>query len=194
MVDLLSLGFLEMGVGKGDTVATIMKNCPEWNYFDMALLQIGAVQVPVYPTISDTNYEFIFNDAKVKFIVVSDDTIYSRIKDVLGEVPSLDVVFCIENIDGLRSWTDIIERGKKSEKQEILRNLKSLIGENDLASLIYTSGTTGSPKGVMLSHRNIVSNFTETAVILQQQAMSRVLSFLPLCHVFERIVNYRGAR
>lgn len=189
-VDWLSLGLLESGIRKGDKIATILKNTPEWNFIDMALLQIGAVQVPIYPTISDNNYQFIFNDAEVKYIIVSDENYYARIKDVINEVPGLEGIFSIQAVDGLRNWSELINRGKASQKQHELEAGKGRIAADDLATLIYTSGTTGSPKGVMLSHHNIMSNSMACVDILSHNPVSRVLSFLPLCHVLERIMNY----
>lgn len=190
IVDKLSLGMLESGITKGDKIATILKNTPEWNYIDMALLQIGAIQVPIYPTISDNNYQFIFNDAEVKYIIVTDENYYTRIKDVVNEVPSLEGVFSIQHVDGLRNWQELVERAKNSQKQAELQALKSEIDGHDLATLIYTSGTTGAPKGVMLSHHNIMSNSQACVNILSKNPVASVLSFLPLCHVLERLMNY----
>jgi len=189
-VDALSLGFLEAGVQRGDKVATILKNSPEWNFIDMALLQIGAVQVPIYPTISDNNYLFIFNDAGIKHIFVSDESYFSRVKDVVNEVPTLEGIFSIDMVDGLRNWIELLDRGRFSTKKSNLDELKKQISENDLATLIYTSGTTGEPKGVMLSHKNIISNAAACNNILSVNPVKRILSFLPLCHVLERIMNY----
>lgn len=189
-VEKVSLGFLEMGLKKGDTVATIMRNAPEWNFIDMALLQIGAVQVPIYPTISDSNYSFIFNDAEVKYIIVTDQDIYDRIKEVIPEIPGLEAVFSIAPTEGLRSFSEIVEQGTASARQEQLHARMQGIVEDDLATLIYTSGTTGTPKGVMLSHKNLMSNSAACAEILTYYPVSKALSFLPLCHVLERILNY----
>ncbi|MBU1370655.1 MAG: AMP-dependent synthetase/ligase [Bacteroidetes bacterium] len=193
-VDQLSLGLMESGIKKGDKIATILKNCPEWNFIDMALLQIGAVQVPIYPTISDTNYQFIFNDAEVKYIIVSDAAFHLRIKDVVNEVPLLDGIFSIEPVDGLRNWAELLERGEKSTRQEELEEIRASHSADEMATLIYTSGTTGNPKGVMLSHKNIMSNADATIEILKHNPVSKVLSFLPLCHVLERIMNYTYQR
>lgn len=193
-VNMLSLSFLELGIGKGCKVATILKNCPEWNFIDMALLQIGAIQVPVYPTISDSSYSFIFNDAEVKLIIVSDESIYARIKDVIEEVPTLTEVFSIEKVPGLRTWDELLSQGAVSKRMGEVEALAGSVGENDMATLIYTSGTTGAPKGVMLSHKNLVSNSDATIDILSQNPVSRTLSFLPLCHVLERIMNYTYQR
>jgi long-chain acyl-CoA synthetase len=193
-VEQLSLGFLELGIKKGDKIATILKNAPEWNYIDMALLQIGAVQVPIYPTISNANYSFIFNDAEVRFVFVTDQSIYDRLKDVLPNNETIESVFCIEPTKGLRNWKEITELGKKSTKSAELESIKKGIPDTALATLIYTSGTTGSPKGVMLSHRNLMSNSEAATAILSHNPITRALSFLPLCHVLERIMNYTYQR
>lgn len=193
-VDELSLGLLESGIKKGDKVATILKNCPEWNFIDMALLQIGAAQVPIYPTISDNNYQFIFNDAEVKYIIVSDAAYYTRIKEVVTEVPTLEAVYSIDAVDGLRNWTELLELGKNSKRAKELESIKASIHADEVATLIYTSGTTGNPKGVMLSHINLMSNSSATIEILKHNPVERVLSFLPLCHVLERIMNYTYQR
>jgi long-chain acyl-CoA synthetase len=190
LVNELSLGLLELGVTKGDNIATIMKNSPEWNIIDMALLQIGAVQVPIYPTISTANYRFIFNDAKVKMVFITDESIYERFKEVLPDCASIESIYSFEPTAGLKDWHEILELGKNSNKRNELDSIRTSITESELATLIYTSGTTGSPKGVMLSHRNLVSNSAAAAVILSHNPVKRALSFLPLCHVLERIMNY----
>jgi long-chain acyl-CoA synthetase len=189
-VHKLSLGFMELGIKKGDKVATVLKNAPEWNFIDMALLQIGAVQVPIYSTISDSNYSFILNDAEVKLLIVTDVEVYERLSDVVSEVPTLESVYSILPVDGLPRLGEIIEKGAASTKADELNQIKASIGPMEMATLIYTSGTTGEPKGVMLSHNNLVSNSAESATILTHYPVSKALSFLPLCHVLERIVNY----
>lgn len=193
-VQKLSQALLAAGITKGDMVATILKNCPEWNIIDMALLRIGAVQVPVYPTISDSNYSFIFNDAGVKMIFVSDESIFSRIKEVIAEVPSLEKVVSIVPTEGTMHWDELKEGAAKGPGNEVVEAMSDSVGENDMATLIYTSGTTGNPKGVMLSHRNLVSNSYASHEIITQQPMSKSLSFLPLCHVLERIMSYTYQR
>jgi len=194
IVDEMSLGLLELGVKRGDKIATILKNCPEWNFIDMALLQIGAIQVPIYPTISDSSYQFIFNDAEVKYIFVSDNAYHIRIKDVVEEVSTLQAVYSIEVVEGIPNWIELLELGRKSKRSKELESIKDSIHTNEMATLIYTSGTTGNPKGVMLSHINVMSNSTATIDILTHNPVSRVLSFLPLCHVLERIMNYTYQR
>ncbi len=187
--NMLSLGFLSMGIKKGDKVATILLNSPEWNFFDMALLQIGAIQVPVYPTISESNYKYIFNDAEVKYVIVSNEEVYENIAGVIKDV-NIEGVFSIEDVNETRSWTEILTLGKEHPDPGVLESIKEGIQPEDVATIIYTSGTTGYPKGVMLSHENIIHNFLGAHTIPDYHPEQRVLSFLPLCHIFERILNY----
>ncbi|MBN1199004.1 MAG: AMP-binding protein [Bacteroidales bacterium] len=186
----LSLGLLELGVLPGTRIATVMANCPEWNLFDMAISQAGAIQVPIYPTISEENYFYIFTDAKVEYLVIYHQENYNRIKNVLKELPPLKGMFSIQKVRGVPLWTDLLETGRLSSGSEQLERVKEGIRPDDIASIIYTSGTTGRPKGVMLSHGNFVSNFKECASISDFTCREKALSFLPLCHVYERMLNY----
>jgi long-chain acyl-CoA synthetase len=188
--ELISLGLLAMGVKKGDRIATIMTNSPEWNFFDMGIMQVGAVQIPIYPTISAESYCYILNDAQVETIIVSNSTIYRHLKTVCREVPSIKNIFSIDCIRGVRNWEEILKAGRESKDAEELKRIRESIQPGDLASIIYTSGTTGRPKGVMLSHTNFISNFHGCAAIPDFKSSDRVLSFLPLCHVYERMLNY----
>ena len=188
--DQLSLGLLSLGIRKGDRIATILTNSPEWNFFDMGIMQVGAVQVPLYPVLSEENYRYILNDAQVKLIIISNNAIYQRIRKVLPENHSADTMYSIEKVKGIRQWKEIVELGKKFSNLEEFENIKKSIQPADLATIIYTSGTTGRPKGVMLSHQNFVSNFSTCAEIRNFGTTDRVLSFLPLCHVYERMLNY----
>jgi long-chain acyl-CoA synthetase len=186
----ISLGLLSMGVKQGVRVGTILLNCPEWNFFDMGLLQIGAVQIPIYPTISEENYKYILNDAGVEYLVVSNQEIYNRVYPVTKDIDGLKEIFSIDPIPGVKSWLDIISAGKQYPDPEHLEKIKEGILPETLATIIYTSGTTGKPKGVMLSHTNFVSNYKATAEIPPLVMSDRVISFLPLCHVYERTANY----
>ena len=185
----LSRGLVSMGVKKGDKIATIINNSPEWNFFDMAIMQIGAVPVPVYPTISEANFEYIFKEAGVSFIIVSNAEIYNRFQKILPSISSLRNVYSIDKFDQASHWTEILNLGMQQTGIN-LDAIKSSVAETDLATIIYTSGTTGNPKGVMLSHRNFVSNFLACSDILSKNPVSKSLSFLPLCHVYERMLNY----
>jgi long-chain acyl-CoA synthetase len=191
IVDELSLGLLEMGVKKGDKVSTILFNSPEWVFLDMAIAQTGAIHVPIYPTISNESYEYIFQDSDIKFLFLSFPEVFERIKSILKNIKTLEGVVSLDfKIEGQKTFEDIILLGQKSEKQTVLEALKKSILPGDLNSIIYTSGTTGTPKGVMLSHKNIVSNALETGKILSQNPVKSGLSFLPLCHIYERVINY----
>ncbi len=186
----LSLGFLELGVTPGTRIATVMVNCPEWNLFDMAISQVGAIQVPIYPTISIENYQYIFADADIEYVVIYNQEICGRIKHTVAKLPSIKGVYSIQKVRGVPGWTDLLEIGLTSSKTGKLEQIKAGIRPEHIASIIYTSGTTGHPKGVMLSHGNFVSNFVECAKISDFTSDEKALSFLPLCHVYERMLNY----
>lgn len=187
-VDKLSKGLLELGVRKNDKIATIIHNSPQWNFFDMGLMQIGAIQIPIYPTISEANYSYILNEANVKFVIVSDQQIYERIKHIVAQISSIQDIYSIEKIKGIKHWEEIHEKGKSHQGD--IEEIKAGIDTTDIATIIYTSGTTGNPKGVMLSHSNFIHNFQAASNILSVNPLSRALSFLPLCHVYERMINY----
>ena len=186
----ISLGLLSMGVAPGVKVGTILLNCPEWNFFDMGLLQIGAVQIPIYPTISEENYKYILNDAGVEYLIVSNLEIYQRVTSILKDIPSLKEIYTIEPIQGVKSWQEILTAGKQYPHPENLVKIKEGIQPGVLATIIYTSGTTGKPKGVMLSHNNFVTNYKALGEIPPLEMNDRVVSFLPLCHVYERTAGY----
>lgn len=188
--DLISLGLLAFGAGKGTKVATIMTNSPEWNFFDMGILQIGAIQVPIYPTISEDNYRYILEDASIEYVIVSNRDIYHRIKNIIPLIPGIKKVFSVGRVTGVDSWKEILSKGRHHPDPGILNRIKADIKPGDLATIIYTSGTTGRPKGVMLSHGNFITNFLSCTRIKRFTTYHRVLSFLPLCHVYERMLNY----
>lgn len=190
MVDDLTYGLLSLGVKKGDTIATITNNRPEWNFLDMAIMQAGAIHVPVYPTISPADYQYIFNHASIKFVFVSGDELSRKIKEVSANCPSVEEVFTFKHREGLRNLYDLVEIGQTSPLPEQVQAIKDSIKGGDLATIIYTSGTTGNPKGVMLSHTNIISNFVNVSYIPTFGEEGKALSFLPLCHVYERMLNY----
>lgn len=190
MVDDLTYGLLSLGVKKGDTIATITNNRPEWNFLDMAIMQAGAIHVPVYPTISPADYQYIFNHASIKFVFVSGDELSRKIKEVSANCPSVEEVFTFKHREGLRNLYDLVEIGQTSPLPEQVQAIMDSIKGGDLATIIYTSGTTGNPKGVMLSHTNIISNFVNVSYIPTFGEEGKALSFLPLCHVYERMLNY----
>ena len=185
----LSMGLLKLGIQPGDKIAMIANNRSEWHITDLAILQIGAINVPIYPTITEEDYTYIMNDSEVKMIFVSDEEILQKVSNIKANVPSLDKVFTFDTIANSEHWTKVIELGKDGDLNQV-ETLKSQIKEDDLATLIYTSGTTGNPKGVMISHQNIVSNVYGCIERLPCDENSKSLSFLPLCHVYERMVTY----
>jgi long-chain acyl-CoA synthetase len=156
----------------------------------MGMLQIGAVHIPIYSTVSNENYNFILNDSNSEYLIVSNNEIYQRVKMIFPNVLGLKGIFSIEKVKGVRHWKEITELGEKFPNPLELDIIKASIKPDDLATIIYTSGTTGRPKGVMLSHRNFITNFTACARIPDLTSKDKALSFLPLCHVYERMLNY----
>ena len=187
----LAYGLLALGINKGDTIASIStNNRHEWNFLDIAIQMTGAVHVPMYPTISDNDYRFIFNDAGIKYVFVSDEGLYKRVKEVMKDAPSIKAVYTFNDVNGASSWKEVLALGEKTPVPDKLAEIKKSISASDLATLIYTSGTTGTPKGVMLSHNNIVSNVVASHPLIPVGCTERALSFLPLCHIYERMLNY----
>ena len=185
----VSLSLLKLGVKPDDKIALVSNNRPEWNIVDLGILQIGAVNVPVYPTITEHEYKFIFNDAQIKYAFVSDKNLFSKINHIKNEIPTLKEIFSFEKVEGCRHFSEFLELGATESLLEV-EKLKENVKPDTLATIIYTSGTTGNPKGVMLSHNNIVSNVKAVLPVLPLDHTKRVLSFLPLCHIFERVVVY----
>lgn len=186
----LSFGLLAKGIAPGDKVAIISENRTEWNFADIAIQQCAAIGVPMYPTISTDDYAYIFEHSETKLVFVANEDIYKRARAAVDRLPDDIPVYCFNEIDGVEHWSTLMQEGSEESKAEI-EDRKSGISENDLATIIYTSGTTGRPKGVMLSHKNILSNsraVSETAEY--EHGKDRVLSFLPLCHIFERTAIY----
>ena len=187
----LAYGFIDAGIIKGDKIATICSNNRiEWNFVDLAILMTGAIHVPIYPTISDDDYKFIFTDAEIKYVFVSDEKLYGRIKVIAKEISTIKNVHTFDEINGAPHWKEFLSIGEKKPVPEKLEEVKRSISPADLATMIYTSGTTGTPKGVMLSHNNIVSNAEASKVFVPVNEYGKALSFLPLCHVYERMLNY----
>ena len=197
-VDKLSAGLLAMGIGghdmtvdHQDKIALISKNRPEWLMLDMACQQIGALLCPIYPTTNVNELEFIFNDAAVKLAFVSGDDILSKVESIKNNVSSLEKIYAFDELPGAIYWKTILEIPLQ-EHFEKLAIIKDTILAEHCATIIYTSGTTGFPKGVMLSHRNIVSNVLNSAKSFpfEEKVHGKSLSFLPLNHIFERMVSY----
>ena len=191
MAEHFSLGLMELGVSAGEKIGLIAHNNRyEWNVSDIGILQLGAVDVPVYPTISDEDTAYIFNDAEVTFCFVSNEELYQKVMRIKDQIPSLKAVYTFLPVDGAPNWEEVLESGRKSDRSAELQKAMDLVSEEDLATLIYTSGTTGKPKGVMLSHRNIATNATDCKDRFPVSSGSWALSFLPVCHIFERMLSY----
>ena len=196
LVDQLSAGLLDSGIGLGDgseegrsKVAVMSKNRPEWLILDLAVQKCGAVLTPVYPNINVNELEYVFNDAAVKVVFVNDASDYQKIISVRDRIPSLEHVYTFEDIGEPSYWRNLL-KPVTPQASEQLRAIDSRIKNSDLATIIYTSGTTGHPKGVMLSHNNILSNVLAAVPCLQVTVELRALSFLPLNHIFERMITY----
>jgi len=186
----ISFGLLKLGVKQGDTVATISGGRPEWNLADMGIQQAGAIHVPIYPTISESDYKYILSHAGVKVIFVSGWDTYRKIEHIVGELEGLLGIYCFKETEGLKQLDELIALGSANPEPAKIEALKAAIKTDDLATIIYTSGTTGHPKGVMLSHSNIISNFMAVKEIPPVGEEGRALSYLPLCHIYERMLVY----
>jgi len=188
----ISRALLRMGVNPNDKIALIStSNRTEWNIMDIGILQIGAQDVPIYPTISEDEYEYVLNHSESKFCFVSDEEVLAKVNRIRDKVPSLQEVYTFDEIMNAKNWKEVLDLGEDESNQAQVEKIKESIKENDLATIIYTSGTTGRPKGVLLSHKNITSNAINSATRLPLDKGSNVaISFLPVCHVYERMLLY----
>jgi long-chain acyl-CoA synthetase len=190
--NLVSYALLSMGLKKGDKVAIISNNRPEWNFTDFGVSQIGAVSVPIYPTISSDEYAYILSHAEPKLVFISEKSLYEKIKPLADQIKSISGIYTFDRIEGVKHFSEVITIGKENSlsQENLLIKIKAEIKPSEMATIIYTSGTTGFPKGVMLTHLNLVSNFIESSVIHPLGAEAKVLSFLPLSHIYERTLTY----
>lgn len=188
----ISRALVEMGVQKNDKIAIIStNNRTEWNIMDIGVLQTGAQTIPIYPTISEVDYEYILNHSESTYCFVSDEEVLRKVNAIKANVPTLKEVYSFNSIQGCKHWTELLDLGKDEANQQLVEERKNAVIPSDLATIIYTSGTTGKPKGVMLSHNNIVSNVIHSAPRIPfEKGKSRALSFLPVCHIFERVILY----
>ena len=192
----VSRGLLKLGIKPGDKIALITTaSRTEWAVMDLGISQIGAVSVPVYPSISSEDYNYIFNNAEVKYCFLSDKDLYEKVAAIKQEVSTLQGVFSFDEIQGVPNWMEVVDMGADDANQGEVEDISSTINPEDLATIIYTSGTTGKPKGVMLTHQNIVSNILACDHRIPRRRgidyrEVKVLSFLPICHIFERLLFY----
>ena len=187
--EALASGLIELGLQPGDKVGLISNNRSEWLITDLGILIAGMINVPIYPTITEEDYEYILNNAEVKVCFVSDEDLYTKVNSVKPKVSSLQHLYSYDAISNCDNWSKVKELGKGKNKEKI-DAIKAGVKGDDLATLIYTSGTTGRPKGVMLTHTNLVSNSVASRKRLPLGSDSKSLSFLPLCHVYERMISY----
>ena len=192
----ISRGLLKLGIKPGDKIALITTATrTEWAVMDLGISQIGAVSVPVYPSISSDDFDYIFNNAEVQYCFLSDQVLLDKVLKIKQNVPTLKGVFSFDEIEGTANWKEVLDLGKDEATQNEVEDLSQSINSEDLATIIYTSGTTGKPKGVMLTHQNIVSNvLASNPRIPRVKGMDyqdiKILSFLPICHIFERMLFY----
>ncbi|MBV6878641.1 long-chain fatty acid--CoA ligase [Epilithonimonas ginsengisoli] len=192
----ISRGLLKLGIKPGDKIGLVTaNNITEWAIMDLGISQIGVVTVPVYPTISEEDYIYIFNNSEIKYCFVSDKDLYKKLTSAKAQIPSLVGVFTFDDIDGAPNWNEILDLGENDLTQDEVDDLAKAINPEDIATIIYTSGTTGKPKGVPLTHNNLVANvLASTPRIPKDKSLDykelKALSFLPICHVFERMIFY----
>ncbi|RLD39241.1 MAG: long-chain fatty acid--CoA ligase [Bacteroidetes bacterium] len=192
-VDNFSLGLLSMGFKKGDKIATVTNNRPEWNFIDFGMSQIGVVHVGIYPTISEKEYLHILSHSESRILIVANKDLYDLIYPIFEKIDKLEEIYTIDEIEGVKNWIEISQKGidEADKYRDLLKQNMDEVKPDDLLTLIYTSGTTGLSKGVMLTHNNVVSNvkIAQTCVPYSEVG-DEVLSFLPLCHILERTGNY----
>jgi len=188
----ISRALLRMGIQKDDKIALISSNNrTEWNIMDIGVLQTGAQTIPIYPTISAEDYQYILEHSGSMYCFVSDAEVLHKINAIKKNLPNLKEVFSFDTIEGCKNWEELLQLGEDQSNQDVVEERKNNVKPEDLATIIYTSGTTGKPKGVMLSHNNIVSNVLDSAPRIPfEKGKSRALSFLPICHIFERMILY----
>ena len=188
-VNKISRGLIAFGIEPGDKVCIASNSRFEWNILDIAIQQTGAIVVPIYPNISIIDYRYIMNDAEIKLCVVDSQELYEKINSIKSEIATLDHLFTFNKVENIPNWSEIGDRANEIEIA-VVEHRKEKIENLDLATIIYTSGTTGNPKGVMLSHNNILSNVNDCRPRIPADEFARVLSFLPSCHVYERMLHY----
>ena len=186
----ISYGLLKLGVKKGDRIALIANNAPEWNMIDFAIQQVGAICIPIYPTISHDDYKYIFNHSEASIAFFTNKHLYSKVADIIADIPTIKETYLIRASEDMRSLQDLIDLGNENKDVDTLEARKAEVKNEDVATIIYTSGTTGTPKGVMLTHRNILSIVEYLCPLYPIDETHDALSYLPLSHIYERAVQY----
>ncbi|RZK41158.1 MAG: long-chain fatty acid--CoA ligase [Pedobacter sp.] len=185
--DLLSKGLTTIGIKKGSRVAVMSSNRPEWNICDYAIMQLGAYQIPLYPTLAEADIKFIVENAEISVVFVGDEALYKKIAEVNKTLANPVLVYTLNKVEGASFWEELLEVGKTVEVN--LDECRDSVSSDDILTIIYTSGTTGTPKGVVLTHNNLVLNFQKSSIIFPKEVKT-ALSFLPLSHIYERMISY----
>ena len=186
----ISYGLLKIGVKRGDRIALIANNAPEWNMIDFAIQQVGAICIPIYPTISHDDYKYIFNHSEASIAFFTNKHLYSKVADIIANIPTIKDVYLIKASEGMKSLQELIDLGNENKDEATLEARKAEVKNEDVATIIYTSGTMGTPKGVMLTHRNILSVVEYLCPLYPINETHDALSYLPLSHIYERAVQY----
>ncbi|MCK7532643.1 MAG: AMP-binding protein [Marinilabiliales bacterium] len=186
-------GLYELGFRQGDKIITVSSNRPEWNFADMGMAMLGVVHVPVFTSLNASEYEYIIKNSGAKVVLVSDNKLFCCLSPALKNSDPGVMVYTFDSVPNTNSWTEVINKGKSCSGETVkeIEKIKASITADTFATLIYTSGTTGNSKGVMLSHRNLVSNFISAASVFNLNEQNKYLSILPLCHVGGRMGNYQ---
>lgn len=190
MTNSISHGLLKLGIKKGDRIALVATNAPEWNMIDFAIQQVGAICVPIYPTVSHADYEHIFKHSETSLVFITNKHLYNKVSDIIASTPSIKDTFLIRPSEGLKSLQELIELGNENRDEAVLEARKAEVKNEDVATIIYTSGTMGTPKGVMLTHQNILSVVEYLCPLYPIDETHDALSYLPLSHIYERAVQY----
>lgn len=189
-VESIAYSLIELGIKPNDKIATISTNRPEWNFIDMAIMMVGAIHVPIYPTISKDDYEYILNHADIRLVFIEGQMLVNKVHDILMKIPTISGIYTFDQLEGFEHLSHLTQLAQEHKNVEEFEKRKANVSPDDVATIIYTSGTTGNPKGAMLTHDNLIKDVLSIVPIPPVDHTSRAVSFLPLSHVYERMINY----